>query len=73
MALIAKNKAKVLLDDVLKFDKTQLEFLYKLIQSSMIPGKYLNQAVSVRSKIENMYKVSDMGSELTATILEENK
>ena len=72
MALIAKNKAKVLLDDVLKFDKTELEFLYKLIQSSMIPGKYLNQAVSVRSKIENMYKVSDMGSELTATILEEN-
>lgn len=73
MALIAKNKAKVLLDDVLKFDKTELEFLYKLIQSSMIPGKYLNQAVSVRSKIENMYKVSDMGSELTATIIEENK
>jgi len=73
MALIAKNKAKVLLDDVLKFDKTELEFLYKLIQSSMIPGKYLNQAVSVRSKIENMYKVSDMGSELTATIMEENK
>ena len=73
MALIAKNKAKVLLDDVLKFDKTELEFLYKLIQSSMIPGKYLNQAVSVRSKIENMYKVSDMGSELTATILEVNK
>ena len=73
MALIAKNKAKVLLDDVLKFDKTELEFLYKLIQSSMIPGKYLNQAVSVRSKIENMYKVSDMGSELTATILEEKK
>ena len=73
MALIAKNKAKELLDDVLKFDKTELEFLYKLIQSSMIPGKYLNQAVSVRSKIENMYKVSDMGSELTATILEENK
>ena len=29
MALIAKNKAKVLLDDVLKFDKTELEFLYK--------------------------------------------
>ena len=73
MALIAKNKAKVLLEDVLKFDKTELEFLYKLIQSAMIPGKYLNQAVSVRSKIENMYKVSDMGSELTATILEENK
>ena len=73
MALFAKNKAKVLLDDVLKFDKHELEFLYKLIQSSMIPGKYLNQAVSVRSKIENMYKVSDMGSELTATILEENK
>ena len=73
MALIAKNKAKVLPDDVLKFDKIELEFLYKLIQSSMIPGKYLNQAVSVRSKIENMYKVSDMGSELTATIMEENK
>ena len=73
MALIAKNKAKVLLDDVLKFDKTELEFLYKLIQSSMIPGKYLNQAVSVRSKIENMYKVSDMGSELSASMLEENK
>ena len=28
MALIAKNKAKVLLDDVLKFDKQELEFLY---------------------------------------------
>ena len=28
MALIAKNKAKVLLDDVLKFDKTELEEEY---------------------------------------------
>jgi predicted ATPase len=69
MALISKkSKAKVLLDDVLKFDKAELEFLHKLIQSSMIPGKYLTQAVSVLSKIRNMYQVSGMGDEIEMTI-----
>ena len=69
MALISKkSKAKVLLDDVLKFDKAELEFLHKLIQSSMIQGKYLTQAVSVLSKIRNMYQVSGMGDEIEMTI-----
>jgi len=69
MALISKkNKTKVLLDDVLKFDKIELEFLHKLIQSSMIPGKYLTQAVNVLSKIRNMYQVSGMGDEIEMTV-----
>ena len=69
MALISKkSKTKVLLDDVLKFDKVELEFLHKLIQSSMIPGKYLTQAVSVLSKVRNMYQVSAMGDEIDVTI-----
>jgi len=73
MALITKkNKAKVLLDDVLKFDKVELEFLHKLIQSSMIPGKYLTQAVSVLSKIRNMYQVSGMGDEIEMTVENED-
>ena len=72
MALIARNKAKVLLDDVLKFDKLELEFLYKLIQSSMIPGKYLTQAVNVLSKIRNMYQISGMGDEIEMTVEDEN-
>ena len=69
MALISKkSKTKVLLDDVLKFDKVELEFLHKLIQSSMIPGKYLTQAVSVLSKIRNMYQVAGMGDEIGVTV-----
>jgi len=72
MALISKkNKTKVLLDDVLKFDKDELEFLHKLIQSSMIPGKYLTQAVNVLSKIRNMYQISGMGDEIEMTIEDE--
>jgi hypothetical protein len=73
MALISKkNKTKVLLDDVLKFDKDELEFLHKLIQSSMIPGKYLTQAVNVLSKIRNMYQISGMGDEIEMTVKDEN-
>lgn len=73
MALISKkNKTKVLLDDVLKFDKDELEFLHKLIQSSMIPGKYLTQAVNVLSKIRNMYQISGMGDEIEMTIEDED-
>jgi|TARA_Y100000034_G_C6823247_1_gene370985 hypothetical protein len=73
MALISKkNKTKVLLDDVLKFDKDELEFLHKLIQSSMIPGKYLTQAVNVLSKIRNMYQISGMGDEIAMTIENED-
>jgi hypothetical protein len=73
MALISKkNKTKVLLDDVLKFDKDELEFLHKLIQSSMIPGKYLTQAVNVLSKIRNMYQISGMGDEIEMTVEDEN-
>ncbi len=63
---------QVLLDDVLKFDKDELEFLHKLIQSSMIPGKYLTQAVNVLSKIRNMYQISGMGDEIEMTVKDEN-
>ena len=73
MALISKkNKTKVLLYDGLKFDKDELEFLHKLIQSSMIPGKYLTQAVNVLSKIRNMYQISGMGDEIEMTIENED-
>jgi predicted ATPase len=69
MSLISKkSKTKVLLDDVLKFDQVELEFLHKLIQSSMIPGKYLTQAVSVLSKIRNMYQVAGMGDTIDVTV-----
>ena len=46
MAVTAK-KVKRVVDEMAKFDKGEIEFLFELIKESMIPGKYLPTAMNV--------------------------
>jgi len=53
------GKTRVLVDEAAKFGKKVIEFLLTLIQESMIPGKFLQQAMDVVNKLRNQYKFID--------------
>ncbi len=53
------GKTRILVDEAAKFSKTEIEFLLTLIQESMIPGKFLQQAMDVVIKLRNQYKLLD--------------
>ena len=54
---IKANKVKRVVDEMAKFDKGEIEFLFELIKESMIPGKYLPTAMGVVTKLKNQYKL----------------
>ena len=58
MAVKARNK-KVVVDEMAKFDKGEIEFLFETIKEAMIPGKYLPIAMQVVTKLKNQYKLLD--------------
>ena len=58
MAIKAK-KVKRVVDEIAKFDKGEIEFLFETIKEAMIPGKYLPIAMQVVTKLKNQYKLLD--------------
>jgi len=56
------KQSRVLIDEAAKFTKKEIEFLLTLIQESMIPGKFLSQAMNVVQKLRNQYKMIDLPS-----------
>ena len=58
MAVKAKNK-KVVVDEMAKLEKGEIEFLFETVKNSMIPGKYLPIAMQVVNKLKNQYKLLD--------------
>ena len=58
MAVKARNK-KVVVDEMAKLEKGEIEFLFETVKNSMIPGKYLPIAMQVVNKLKNQYKLLD--------------
>ena len=58
MAVKAK-KVKRVVDEMAKFEKGEIEFLFEMIKEAMIPGKFLPTAMSVVTKLKNQYKLLD--------------
>ena len=58
MAVKAKNK-KIVVDEMAKLDKGEIEFLFETIKESRIPGEYLPIAMQVVTKLKNQYKLLD--------------
>ena len=58
MAITARKK-KIVVDEMTKFDKGEIEFLFETIKEAMIPGKYLPIAMQVVTKLKNQYKLLD--------------
>lgn len=58
MAVKAK-KTKIVVDEMAKLEKGEIEFLFETIKEAMIPGKYLPVAMQVVTKLKNQYKLLD--------------
>ena len=58
MAIRAKE-VKTIVNEVAKFKKDEIEFLFELIKNSMIPGKHLGIAMDVINKLKSQYQLVD--------------
>ena len=56
MAVKAK-KTKLFADEMAKFSKGEIEFLFDTIKNAMIPGKFLPVAMDVVTKLRTQYKL----------------
>ena len=54
---IQANRKRVIVDEMTKFDRGQIEFLFELIKESRIPGRYLPTAMAVAQKLKTQYKL----------------
>ena len=58
MAIRAKE-VKTIVNEVAKFKKDEIEFLFELIKNSMIPGKHLGIAMDIVNKLKQQYQLLD--------------
>ena len=56
---VKARKVKRVVDEMAKFEKGEIEFLFEMIKEAMIPGKFLPTAMSVVTKLKNQYKLLD--------------
>ena len=56
MAVNAK-KVKTIVNEVAKFKREDIEFLFELIKNGMIPGKHLGIAMDVVNKLKSQYQL----------------
>ena len=56
MAIRAKE-VKTIVNEVAKFKKDEIEFLFELIKNSMIPGQHLGIAMEVVNKLKSQYQL----------------
>ena len=56
---VKAGKKKIVVDEMAKFEKGEIEFLFEMIKEAMIPGKYLPIAMAAVQKLKNQYKLLD--------------
>ena len=59
MGVKVGGQAKTIVNEVAKFNKDEIEFLFELIKNSMIPGKHLGIAMDVVNKLKQQYQLLD--------------
>ena len=59
MAFSVKGKTTSIVNEVAKFKKEEIEFLFELVKNSMIPGKHLGIAMDVVNKLKQQYQLLD--------------
>ena len=59
MAFKVKGKTTSIVNEVARFKKEEIEFLFELIKNSMIPGKHLGIAMDVVNKLKQQYHLLD--------------
>ena len=56
---VKAGKKKIVVDEMAKFSKGEIEFLFEMIKEAMIPGRYLPIAMDTVQKLKNQYKFLD--------------
>ena len=56
---VKAGKKKIVVDEMAKFSKGEIEFLFEMIKEAMIPGRYLPIAMDTVQKLKNQYKLAD--------------
>ena len=56
MAIRAKE-VKTIVNEVAKFKKDEIQFLFELIKNSMIPGQHLGIAMDIVNKLKSQYQL----------------
>ena len=56
---IRAREVKTIVNEVAKFKKDEIEFLFELIKNSMIPGKHLGIAMDIVNKLKQQYQLLD--------------
>ena len=51
------KKVKTIVNEVAKFKREEIEFLFELIKNGMIPGKHLGIAMDVVNKLKSQYQL----------------
>jgi|TARA_B110000495_G_C22971854_1_gene570453 hypothetical protein len=54
---VTANKVRTIVDEVAKFKKEEIEFLFETIKNGMIPGKHLGIAMEVVNKLKSQYQL----------------
>ena len=54
---IKAGSAKTIVNEVAKFKKDEIEFLFELIKNSMIPGQHLGIAMEIVNKLKSQYQL----------------
>ena len=59
MGVKVGGQVKTIVNEVAKFNKDEIEFLFELIKNSMIPGKHLDIAMDIVNKLKQQYHLLD--------------
>lgn len=54
---IRAKEVKTIVNEVAKFKKDEIEFLFELIKNSMIPGQHLGIAMDIVNKLKSQYQL----------------
>tara|TARA_Y100001963_G_C6761576_1_gene439745 strand:- start:769 stop:1062 length:294 start_codon:yes stop_codon:yes gene_type:complete len=54
---IRAGKFKTIVNEVAKFNKEEIEFLFELMKNSMIPGEYIGTATEIVNKLKSQYQL----------------
>ena len=55
--MIKAGKVKTLVDEVAKFNKGEIEFLFEILKNTQIPGSNLGVAMSVMTKLKSQHQL----------------
>jgi hypothetical protein len=57
MGVSVKGDVKSIVNEVAKFKREEIEFLFETIKNGMIPGKHLGIAMDVVNKLKSQYQL----------------